>query len=176
MHLVVYFVLTMGSHQLCPVQIRYRRLHYCREYFQRPSRPIDLHGPHRSVQDTWCCACGLRDLQGSLGRRHRHLQASRTCPNCMFRVATSFMFHAFVQYFHRNTCSEILGLVLGEYGGRSSDFQAGGLSYETGFCPHGGEYRKSKHCWKTRLSIFVRSGCKDIQSSLRWGSRAQAYS
>ncbi|KAI0346063.1 homogentisate 1,2-dioxygenase [Trametopsis cervina] len=40
-------------------------------------------------------------------------------------------------YFHRNTCSEIIGLVKGEYGGRSEDFVPGGLSYEAGFTPHG---------------------------------------
>ncbi|KAF7796016.1 hypothetical protein EIP86_007185 [Pleurotus ostreatoroseus] len=47
-------------------------------------------------------------------------------------------------YFHRNTCSEVLGLVIGEYGGRSADFKAGGLSYETGFCPHGVDANKFK--------------------------------
>ncbi|THG96198.1 hypothetical protein EW026_g5594 [Hermanssonia centrifuga] len=40
-------------------------------------------------------------------------------------------------YYHRNTCSEVLGLVYGEYGGRSDSFVPGALSYETGFCPHG---------------------------------------
>lgn len=40
-------------------------------------------------------------------------------------------------YFHRNTASEVLGLVFGDYGGRSDGFERGGLSYETGFCPHG---------------------------------------
>ena len=42
-----------------------------------------------------------------------------------------------MQYYHRNTATEILGLVKGDYGGRSDDFQPGGLSFETGFCPHG---------------------------------------
>ncbi|GJE85535.1 homogentisate 1,2-dioxygenase [Phanerochaete sordida] len=40
-------------------------------------------------------------------------------------------------YFHRNTASEILGLVCGDYGGRSDGFVPGALSFETGFCPHG---------------------------------------
>lgn len=47
-----------------------------------------------------------------------------------------------MQYFHRNTATEILGLVFGEYGGRSDGFAPGALSYETGFCPHGGECRR----------------------------------
>jgi homogentisate 1,2-dioxygenase len=33
-----------------------------------------------------------------------------------------------------------MGLLYGEYGGRSDGFQPGGASYETGFCPHGGSY------------------------------------
>ncbi|KAI0703787.1 homogentisate 1,2-dioxygenase [Cytidiella melzeri] len=40
-------------------------------------------------------------------------------------------------YFHRNTATEVLGLVKGGYGGRSDSFQVGCLSYESGFCPHG---------------------------------------
>ena len=31
-----------------------------------------------------------------------------------------------------------MGLIYGEYGGRSDSFAPGGASYETGFCPHGG--------------------------------------
>jgi homogentisate 1,2-dioxygenase len=31
-----------------------------------------------------------------------------------------------------------MGLLYGVYGGRSDGFQPGGASYETGFCPHGG--------------------------------------
>lgn len=33
-----------------------------------------------------------------------------------------------------------MGLLYGEYGGRSDGFEPGGASYETGFCPHGGGY------------------------------------
>ncbi|TCD61924.1 hypothetical protein EIP91_007716 [Steccherinum ochraceum] len=40
-------------------------------------------------------------------------------------------------YFHRNCASELMGLIYGEYGGRSDAFQPGSVSYETGFCPHG---------------------------------------
>ena len=41
-------------------------------------------------------------------------------------------------YYHRNSSTEFMGLLYGEYGGRSDGFQPGGASYETGFCPHGG--------------------------------------
>lgn len=58
---------------------------------------------------------------------------------CVIRI-TQKAYRYGLQYFHRNTCSEIIGLVKGEYGGRSEDFVPGGLSYEAGFTPHGGEY------------------------------------
>jgi len=41
-------------------------------------------------------------------------------------------------FYHRNSSTEFMGLLYGEYGGRSDGFQPGGASYETGFCPHGG--------------------------------------
>jgi len=40
-------------------------------------------------------------------------------------------------YFHRNTASELMGLIYGDYEGRSDSFKPGSISYETGFCPHG---------------------------------------
>jgi len=40
-------------------------------------------------------------------------------------------------YMHVNVASEFMGLVYGEYGGRSDGFQPGGASYETGCTPHG---------------------------------------
>ncbi|BGP14838.1 hypothetical protein JCM10213_002723 [Rhodosporidiobolus nylandii] len=40
-------------------------------------------------------------------------------------------------YFHRNAASELMGLIKGDYGGRSDDFLPGGMSYECGFTPHG---------------------------------------
>jgi len=33
-----------------------------------------------------------------------------------------------------------MGMLYGEYPGRSDGFGPGGASYETGFCPHGGIY------------------------------------
>lgn len=45
-------------------------------------------------------------------------------------------------YFHRNAASEFMGLIYGEYGGRSDEFQPGGASYECGFVPHGVAYEE----------------------------------
>ena len=42
------------------------------------------------------------------------------------------------QYYHRNCASEMMGLIYGDYGGRSDEFAPGGFSFENGFCPHGG--------------------------------------
>ncbi len=42
-------------------------------------------------------------------------------------------------FYHRNSATEFMGLLYGVYGGRSDGFQPGGASYETGFCPHGGD-------------------------------------
>jgi hypothetical protein len=67
-------------------------------------------------------------------------------------------------YFHRNAASEFMGLIMGDYGGRSDDFMPGGASYEVcspvpgqgmtreltwaylqcGFTPHGVDYEVFK--------------------------------
>lgn len=47
-------------------------------------------------------------------------------------------------YYHRNSATEFMGLIYGNYGGRSGDFAPGGASYETGFCPHGVAYEEFK--------------------------------
>ncbi|KAH9954328.1 Homogentisate 1,2-dioxygenase [Russula dissimulans] len=47
-------------------------------------------------------------------------------------------------FYHRNSSTEFMGLLYGEYGGRSDGFQPGGASYETGFCPHGVSYEEFK--------------------------------
>ena len=40
-----------------------------------------------------------------------------------------------------------MGLVYGDYGGRSDAFAPGGFSFENGFCPHGGTCRpRSRSC------------------------------
>jgi homogentisate 1,2-dioxygenase len=35
-----------------------------------------------------------------------------------------------------------MGLIYGEYAGRSDEFQPGGVSYECGFVPHGVAYEE----------------------------------
>jgi homogentisate 1,2-dioxygenase len=43
-------------------------------------------------------------------------------------------------YYHRNAASELMGLIYGEYAGRSDEFQPGGVSFECGWVPHGVAY------------------------------------
>ncbi|KAJ9134295.1 Homogentisate 1,2-dioxygenase [Pleurostoma richardsiae] len=45
-------------------------------------------------------------------------------------------------YYHRNVASELMGLIYGEYGGRSDSFQPGGVSFECGMVPHGVAYEE----------------------------------
>jgi hypothetical protein len=52
-------------------------------------------------------------------------------------------------YYHRNAASELMGLIYGEYAGRSDDFQPGGISFECGWVPHG----VSKEVRSPRLMI-----------------------
>src|SRR4051794_28412287 len=47
-------------------------------------------------------------------------------------------------YYHRNAASELMGLIYGEYAGRSDEFQPGGVSFECGFVPHGVAYEEFK--------------------------------
>jgi len=47
-------------------------------------------------------------------------------------------------YYHRNAASELMGLIYGEYGGRSDEFQPGSISYESGMVPHGVAYEQFK--------------------------------
>jgi homogentisate 1,2-dioxygenase len=47
-------------------------------------------------------------------------------------------------YYHRNVASELMGLIYGEYGGRSDEFQPGGISFECGMVPHGVAYEEFK--------------------------------
>ncbi|KAL0945421.1 hypothetical protein HGRIS_000913 [Hohenbuehelia grisea] len=54
-------------------------------------------------------------------------------------------------YYHRNCATEFMGLVYGEYGGRSDSFSPGGASYETGFCPHGVSYEEFKAASEAEL-------------------------
>ncbi|KAI1399045.1 RmlC-like cupin domain-containing protein [Hypoxylon fuscum] len=45
-------------------------------------------------------------------------------------------------YYHRNAASELMGLIYGEYGGRSDAFQPGSVSFECGMVPHGVAYEE----------------------------------
>lgn len=45
-------------------------------------------------------------------------------------------------YYHRNVASEFMGLIYGEYGGRSDEFQPGSASFECGMVPHGVAYEE----------------------------------
>lgn len=47
-------------------------------------------------------------------------------------------------YYHRNVASELMGLIYGEYAGRSDEFQPGGISFECGMVPHGVAYAEFK--------------------------------
>jgi len=47
-------------------------------------------------------------------------------------------------YYHRNVASELMGLIYGEYGGRSDEFLPGGVSFECGMVPHGVAYEEFK--------------------------------
>ncbi|KAJ5924557.1 homogentisate 1-2-dioxygenase [Penicillium verhagenii] len=47
-------------------------------------------------------------------------------------------------YYHRNVASELMGLIYGDYGGRSDAFKPGSVSFECGFVPHGVAYEEFK--------------------------------
>ena len=47
-------------------------------------------------------------------------------------------------YYHRNVASELMGLIYGDYGGRSDEFQPGSVSFECGMVPHGVAYEQFK--------------------------------
>ncbi|KAI0326637.1 homogentisate 1,2-dioxygenase [Cubamyces sp. BRFM 1775] len=54
-------------------------------------------------------------------------------------------------YYHRNCATEMMGLIYGDYGGRSDEFAPGGFSYENGFCPHGVSYDEFKKATEAEL-------------------------
>ncbi|KAJ4480188.1 homogentisate 1,2-dioxygenase [Lentinula aciculospora] len=54
-------------------------------------------------------------------------------------------------YYHRNSSTEFMGMIYGEYGGRSDGFKPGGASFETGFCPHGVSYEEFKKATEGEL-------------------------
>ncbi|KAH9902944.1 homogentisate 1,2-dioxygenase [Cubamyces lactineus] len=56
-----------------------------------------------------------------------------------------------VPYYHRNCASEMLGMIYGEFSGRSDDFAPGGFSLENGYCPHGIAYDVFKAATEAEL-------------------------
>ncbi|KAH9945385.1 homogentisate 1,2-dioxygenase [Epithele typhae] len=54
-------------------------------------------------------------------------------------------------YYHRNCATEMMGLIYGDYGGRSDQFAPGGFSFENGFCPHGVSYDEFKKATEAEL-------------------------
>ncbi|KAH7338704.1 homogentisate 1,2-dioxygenase [Rhizoctonia solani] len=54
-------------------------------------------------------------------------------------------------YYHRNASSEFMGLIYGNYGGRSDDFAPGGASYECGHVAHGVSYEVFKEATEAEL-------------------------
>ncbi|EUC59204.1 homogentisate 1,2-dioxygenase, partial [Rhizoctonia solani AG-3 Rhs1AP] len=54
-------------------------------------------------------------------------------------------------YYHRNSSSEFMGLIYGNYGGRSDDFAPGGASYECGHVAHGVSYEVFKEATEAEL-------------------------
>ncbi|KAJ9292763.1 hypothetical protein DTO271G3_8462 [Paecilomyces variotii] len=47
-------------------------------------------------------------------------------------------------YYHRNVASELMGLLYGDYAGRSDEFKPGSVSFECGMVPHGVAYEEFK--------------------------------
>ncbi|KAI0671633.1 homogentisate 1,2-dioxygenase [Trametes maxima] len=54
-------------------------------------------------------------------------------------------------FYHRNCATEMMGLIYGDYGGRSDAFAPGGFSFENGYCPHGVSYDEFKKATETDL-------------------------
>ena len=57
-------------------------------------------------------------------------------------------------YFHRNAASELMGLIYGDYGGRSDQFQPGSVSFECGMVPHGVAYEQFKQATESEPPVM----------------------
>ncbi|KAJ5894812.1 homogentisate 1-2-dioxygenase [Penicillium taxi] len=57
-------------------------------------------------------------------------------------------------YYHRNVASELMGLVYGDYGGRSDAFKPGSVSFECGMVPHGVAYEEFKAASETAQPVM----------------------
>jgi homogentisate 1,2-dioxygenase len=62
-------------------------------------------------------------------------------------------------YYHRNTASEVMGLIYGKYGGSSHVLEPGGLSYEASFMPHGETYKTFKEA--STVELTTQRVCED---------------
>ncbi|PHH87728.1 hypothetical protein CDD83_8471 [Cordyceps sp. RAO-2017] len=65
-------------------------------------------------------------------------------------------------YYHRNMSTEVMGLIYGRYGGSSHVLDAGGLSYEASYMPHGETYET----WRaaTARELAPASVCEDTMA------------
>lgn len=69
--------------------------------------------------------------------------ASPLCDFLIFSPRWDVASHTYrPPYYHRNCASELMGLIYGEYGGRSDGFDPGSISFECGFVPHGVAYEQ----------------------------------
>ncbi|KAJ3825824.1 homogentisate 1,2-dioxygenase [Lentinula raphanica] len=74
-------------------------------------------------------------------------------------------------YYHRNSSTEFMGMIYGEYGGRSDGFKPGGASFETGFCPHGVSYEEFQKATEAELKpmrVHENTMVFMFESSMMW--------
>ncbi|GAW08883.1 homogentisate -dioxygenase [Lentinula edodes] len=74
-------------------------------------------------------------------------------------------------YYHRNSSTEFMGMIYGEYGGRSDGFRPGGASFETGFCPHGVSYEEFQKATEAELrptKVHENTLVFMFESSMMW--------
>ncbi|KAL1866685.1 hypothetical protein Daus18300_006629 [Diaporthe australafricana] len=65
-----------------------------------------------------------------------------------------------IPYHHRTMATELVGIIRGKYGGSVRKLEAGGLSFEQGYMPHGESY----DCWRreSERELKVDAGSKDF--------------
>lgn len=65
-----------------------------------------------------------------------------------------------IPYHHRTMATELVGIIKGKYGGSVRRLEAGGLSFEQGYMPHGESY----DCWRreSERDLKVELGGKDF--------------
>ena len=137
------------ARQLCALQIRPDQIRQCWIHFRGSHRPLDLLCSHSPIPGSDCAARRLSDLQPEMGRCESYRKppdsatSSRSLSSpCEWLANRSLQYRP--PYYHRNAASELMGLIYGEYAGRSDEFQPGGISFECGFVPHGVAYEEFK--------------------------------